>query len=1324
MAFVIKSATRSGLATLRVTYSFPPLAQNPAGPTDALNPDNYTLSGPAVDYVTDVVPVVGDSRSVDCFLAAPLAVGTWSLAAAHVVDSNSIETVSGSPATVAIASVTTQSGLNQGAANDAVENVLRKFFNAGLKGANWEAVLAAIAAGDLTNWENAALAFDQLFMSTARGTYLDQRTGDQGVRRPTNVGMSDDLFRQLAISIKNNKLTVEAFLEVLEVFYGPDAVMASATTDVAEPYDLRDLDDLEFLIDEKQDVTMALHREHFAHITSASALEVAAAITRGFRDAGSAAFAISYSDPTTGENRVRVYSGSLGLGSSVRVTSGRAQRKLRFPTSIFDPANFAHSLTVQLATTGALTPSGTGGGPGPGFHLIFAGSLSVDGTVLVGGIEGVGTRVLLKDQADQTQNGIYHCAENDLGGHTLYRDSDFWNNSEIVTGQVVHVTSGAVNAGRNYQLTSVSINIDVLPLVFQLGVTLPIPTMTPTTWDIEPSPDRANYLRFSGGGAFDLNQVRDGDSVYIFGDDATDPFRAAGIQGLFDISAVTIYYVVEAPGSVNQYFEVFAPDLANFTAGVTQTIFTSLMFFRPTKRTVYDEPRHVVVAKSGKLVKVVIPATTQAVLRGPGTAAYLNARSPVSISSLVRPDGATATVQTGAAHGLSVGDQVVLDGVFPTGATAPVDAGTPSGAYSGNIATGITDGSLETTTSESDTFQGTEHQVLRLREGELMVVGGQTQVSNGIGGFNATQITHPQVFDVQSESVSAGGGRAVHYRWQNINGITYTIGRRAFGACALSQTALGVILDDRILLTGGVNGDDATGTPRNNWDLITYVANPSTQLLLSGTMPAAFAGHAQATLMTYELVCGGWTTPGTPLATAYAFDHTAHTWSAKGSMARARMKHQLTCFTFNSAIFGLASGGKSATAAINFCEVYQVNTNTWRGTGQMTHARYDHTQVLLPDGRVMVFGGTGFNPTRSTTPATLSSTEIWNPAEEIWYPGPPMLTPRVKPVVTYLATLNALVVSGGGSATVDYLDLATMRWTHSIKALGGAQPGAAGNVASTDTFLVAGGTDVGGITTPTKSWVVVPNAESRWPGGLNRRAAVATVPDGTHFTFKTTDQTYGRSYVTASSGATVTPSKATAAPLGVPGPFIFDPQEGVALASVEEVLNQTLSAGQRYSSIKLTTSPDPSPALQFPDATGYVVFNFGYQNQVGPVKYLGRLSASELLLDASFKFPATLAPGATVTLLSQRSPFTPAIDEHLGNFYATSAAAGRVAAEAALDQVAGAGLDIEVDVIYPSDRGLGAEGFPTRAAQKLSDAVAVWGGDDLDAETTLAREGL
>jgi hypothetical protein len=76
-----------------------------------------------------------------------------------------------------------------------------------------------------------------------------------------------------------------------------------------------------------------------------------------------------------------------------------------------------------------------------------------------------------------------------------------------------------------------------------------------------------------------------------------------------------------------------------------------------------------------------------------------------------------------------------------------------------------------------------------------------------------------------------------------------------------------------------------------------------------------------------------------------------------------------------------------------------------------------------------------------------------------------------------------------------------------------------------------------------------------------------------------------------------------------------------------------------------------------------------------------------------------------------------------GNFYLTSSAAGRIAAADALDDIQAAGIAIERTIIYPADTGLGNAGGPTSGAQKLSDAVAVWGGDSLDQEIPALREG-
>src|SRR5579872_5363424 len=98
---------------------------------------------------------------------------------------------SGGPVTFGLgtdpSSLQPQPLVNNGAVNDTPLDILTKNFNPILTGNNWNAVLAALAAGDQINFQNAQYAFDQLFLSTASSPYLIQRASDQGVDYPTNI---------------------------------------------------------------------------------------------------------------------------------------------------------------------------------------------------------------------------------------------------------------------------------------------------------------------------------------------------------------------------------------------------------------------------------------------------------------------------------------------------------------------------------------------------------------------------------------------------------------------------------------------------------------------------------------------------------------------------------------------------------------------------------------------------------------------------------------------------------------------------------------------------------------------------------------------------------------------------------------------------------------------------------------------------------------------------------------------------------------------------------------------------------------------------------
>lgn len=335
--FALESVRQISVAALRVTFTQYPRALDEDNAADALNPDNYTLSGPNLNYVIGCATVDGDRQSIDLYLAAPLEIGAWELTVENIVEDSSESLMDPTTLPFDVTFTLTVDPLGHGAVNEEHENIIRKFLNPALKGKGWTSMISALASADQQNSDNARLAFDQLFLSSAKELYLDRRGSDEGIERPKGVNMSDDLFRKLAITLKNGKLTQKAILDVLEVFYGLNATRAYSETLAADTYALQDEFELAILFEERNTVTVVFYREHFARIGMATAQEVAAAISRACRDAGNAAYAIAFKDPVTGENKVRIYSGTLGLASSIRIVGGQGNTVLLFPDPLFTP---------------------------------------------------------------------------------------------------------------------------------------------------------------------------------------------------------------------------------------------------------------------------------------------------------------------------------------------------------------------------------------------------------------------------------------------------------------------------------------------------------------------------------------------------------------------------------------------------------------------------------------------------------------------------------------------------------------------------------------------------------------------------------------------------------------------------------------------------------------------------------------------------------------------------------------------------------------------------------------------------------------------------
>lgn len=325
----LQSVTQLGLSTLRVRFTQDPVASSPIGSYDALNPANYTLTGPMSNVLGSVTKVADDSQAFTLHYNAPFLSGNYTLTVANIKSTINTDLVD--PKTMDVTITVIASGMADGAENDNAEKVLRKHLSPALKGHGWDALIAALSTGDQKNWDISSSAFDQLFKISASGKYLDRKAADDGIVRPRNIGMPDELFRQFAIKATAAKLTPHVILEILEIFYGSQAVRAYVDSATTDPFALSDGYDLRLILDEKDEVTVTFKNSDFATIGAAKGIEVAAAITRALKTHGLQAFAVPIRDAETGKTTVRIYSGALGLGSSVRVVGGRAQNILQFP---------------------------------------------------------------------------------------------------------------------------------------------------------------------------------------------------------------------------------------------------------------------------------------------------------------------------------------------------------------------------------------------------------------------------------------------------------------------------------------------------------------------------------------------------------------------------------------------------------------------------------------------------------------------------------------------------------------------------------------------------------------------------------------------------------------------------------------------------------------------------------------------------------------------------------------------------------------------------------------------------------------------------------
>jgi hypothetical protein len=228
---------------------------------------------------------------------------------------------------------------------------LRSYLTPYIKGVNTDNILNALAGMSEYLINNAAGVNDQLYIASASGTYLDERLAQYGITRPPSLGLSDSVFSQIGIAVKNRKQVRDLMNKILDLMFGDEFVRAYSASTNYEPYNLTDGDNLIINFDNNPlNSNIVFSTEDFENIAAATAQEVADAITETLRTSGLTGTAIAKNDGNG--NYVELLSDTIGPASSVTVFGGSAQNALLYASVIPAGGNLSTQWTLSLQPGG------------------------------------------------------------------------------------------------------------------------------------------------------------------------------------------------------------------------------------------------------------------------------------------------------------------------------------------------------------------------------------------------------------------------------------------------------------------------------------------------------------------------------------------------------------------------------------------------------------------------------------------------------------------------------------------------------------------------------------------------------------------------------------------------------------------------------------------------------------------------------------------------------------------------------------------------------------------------------------------------------------
>jgi hypothetical protein len=351
----------------------------------------------------------------------------------------------------------------------------------------------------------------------------------------------------------------------------------------------------------------------------------------------------------------------------------------------------------------------------------------------------------------------------------------------------------------------------------------------------------------------------------------------------------------------------------------------------------------------------------------------------------------------------------------PTGSMSIVrDSGTATQLLNGKVlvaggvdGNGLTRGTAELYNPATGTFTATgsmvtaraAHSATLLTNGKVLVAGGTD--NNGNPSLSTTATA--ELYNPSNGTFSSTGSLSI---------------RRS------SQVAV-LLCSGKVLLTGGFT-ETESGMGTSETSLAEIYDPVSGTFSTTGSMVNGRVGHTATLLPDCKVLIAGGDGPGNgggpTISTAELYDPSTGTFTATGSMTTGRSFHTATLLLDGRVLVAGGTNPDAPNTVTNTAEIYDPSSGTFSSAGNMMTARTNHIDALLPNGQVLVAGGT--LPT-DTGNETLNLAELFDPSTSSFTDTGSMTQPRTHFLASILSD-GLVLVTGGFSQTSDLYTPATM----------------------------------------------------------------------------------------------------------------------------------------------------------------------------------------------------------------------------------------------------------------------------------------------------------